>query len=180
MLGLHGLEWRLSCWVSRFCLCLFIGSTADANPVNPVCGRGWRQTLLLRGSVVPAKFFASGIQDSELLDCRRQTLPSRGSAVPTKLPASGDVYIRKNLYAECRVVSGTAMFQEVQGGCANRQHHPHCRPQSNPARSGQEPQTPGGTKCVFQVSMFEELVSLLQQEQVDDVNKETYCVDSID
>ena len=39
MLGLHGLGgpqcWH-SCSVSRLCLCSFIGSTADANPVNQV------------------------------------------------------------------------------------------------------------------------------------------------
>ena len=30
------------------------------------------------------------------------------------------------------------------------------------------------------ISMFEEMISLFEQERVDDVNKKTYCVDSID
>ena len=56
----------------------------------------WRQTLQLRGSVVPAKFSASGIHVISFqnnMDC--------------------DVYVRKNLYANVVLSCGTYMFQEV-------------------------------------------------------------------
>ena len=56
----------------------------------------WLQTLPLCGSVVPAKFSASGIH-----------------VIPFQSNTIYDVDIRKKLCASCRVVSGTATFQEA-------------------------------------------------------------------
>lgn len=66
--------------------------------------------LPLRGSIV-------------LVTVGADTLPVRGSVVQTKLSASGmhvssfrmerDAYIRKNMYANAVVSSGTYMFHEV-------------------------------------------------------------------
>ena len=88
----------------------------------------WYDTLPLSGSVVPAKFSAIGLHDSELpndgiITVSVDTLPVRGSVVQTKLSASGmhvssfrmerDVYIRKNMYANAVLSSDTYIFHEV-------------------------------------------------------------------